>query len=96
MKKTRLVLSVALAFAASAQVSATNGYFAHGYSAKDKGMAGAGVAKGGDTLTIANNPANLLDVGERMDIVFSAFNPNRSYSVTGGPFLPAGTTPVIG
>ena len=46
---------IALAFPASAW--ATNGYFSHGTSVAEKGLAGAGAAYSQDTLAAANNPA---------------------------------------
>jgi len=96
MKITRLTLAVALSGIVSTNVLATNGYFSHGYGAKEKGMAGAGVAKGGNSISTANNPASLLQVGERMDWGISIFNPVRSMSVSGEPSLPDGFTPVLG
>jgi long-chain fatty acid transport protein len=41
---------------------ASNGYFAHGYSIKNKGMAGAGVAVPLDSMAPATNPALLTEV----------------------------------
>ncbi len=87
---------MALSLLGSNMVFATNGYFSHGYSAKEKGRAGTGVARGGDSLTTANNPANLLQIGDRVDIGVAFFKPVRSYEVSGGPSLPSGFTPVIG
>jgi long-chain fatty acid transport protein len=95
MNKTKLALAVALSGIITTNALATNGYFAHGYGAKEKGMAGAGVAKGSSSISAANNPANLLQVGERMDVGVSFFNPVRSYEVTGGPAIPAGFGPVL-
>lgn len=96
MNKTRLATALLLSGLITTNIYATNGYFSHGYGAKEKGMAGAGVAKGGSSLSSANNPANLLQVGDSMDIGVSFFNPVRSYTVEGGPAFPAGFTPVIG
>ena len=48
----------ALAFPAT--VWATNGYFTHGSSIAEKGLAGAGVAYSQDTLAAANNPAGMV------------------------------------
>ena len=39
------------------QAHATNGYFAHGYSIKNKALAGAGVALPLDSLSASTNPA---------------------------------------
>lgn len=83
-KKSLLSITVAGLLIAPA-AHATNGYFAHGYSMKEKGMAGAGVAHSQDTLASANNPAGMVDVGDRMDVGASIFNPNRQYTVTGAP-----------
>ncbi len=96
MNKTKLAIALLLSGYATANVYATNGYFAHGYGAKEKGMGGAGVARGQNSISSANNPAGLLDIGDRMDAGFSLFSPVRSYTVEGGPFLPAGMTPVLG
>ena len=38
---------------------ATNGYFSHGSSVAEKGLAGAGVAYSQDTLAASNNPAGM-------------------------------------
>lgn len=64
---------------------ATNGYFAHGYGTKQKGMAGAGVALAQNTLAPATNPAAMVFVGNRFDVGIAVFNPNRDYSVAGAP-----------
>ncbi|MCW8922873.1 MAG: outer membrane protein transport protein [Gammaproteobacteria bacterium] len=65
-------------------VYATNGYFAHGYSTKEKGLAGAGVAYSQDALAAANNPAGMAFVGERMDLGIAVFDPNgRGVTITG-------------
>ncbi|MCF6194339.1 MAG: hypothetical protein L3J46_08415, partial [Kangiellaceae bacterium] len=93
MNKTKIAVALALAGVVSTHAMATNGYFAHGYGAAEKGMAGASVAKGQSSVSTANNPANLLQVGERTDLGVSIFSPTRSYSVEGGPSFPAGFTP---
>lgn len=63
------------------EASATNGYFAHGYSMQSKAMAGAGVALPLDSLAAASNPAGMAVVGDRLDLGLSVFNPNREYRV---------------
>ena len=86
-KKSLIALSVSGMLASSAAY-ATNGYFAHGYSTKEKGLAGAGVAYSQDALASATNPAGLVNVGARMDVGAALFNPNREYtasSATGAP-----------
>ena len=84
-------LSIALlAVTFPVSVWATNGYFSHGTSLAEKGLAGAGVAYSQDTLAAANNPAGMVWQGARYDIGAAAFAPMRSYSSEGGPFVPAG------
>ena len=90
MNKSKLAIAIALTGMVSTSAFATNGYFSHGYGAKEKGMAGAGVAKGGSSLTTANNPANLTQLDDRWDWGVSLFNPNRSYTVEGNPSIPVG------
>ncbi len=80
---------VALTFPATSW--ATNGYFSHGTSIAEKGMAGAGVAFSQDTLAAANNPAGMVWQGARYDIGAAVFAPDRSYTAKGGPAVPAGT-----
>ena len=71
---------------------ATNGYFTHGVSIKEKALAGAGVAYSQDTLAAANNPAGMVWQGARYDVGLTLFSPQREYSSTGGPSIPAGVT----
>lgn len=59
--------------------SATNGYFAHGYSSTQRAMGGAGTAYAGDALISTINPAGIVQVGERFDINLSLFKPIRTY-----------------
>lgn len=72
---------------------ATNGYFAHGYGTKNKGMAGAGVVLPQDTIAAATNPAGMVHLGERFDGGLAIFSPRRDYESsasqangTGGAF----------
>src|SRR5665811_506853 len=66
-------------------VNATNGYFAHGYGARSKAMAGTGVAFSQDAVAGALNPAGLAYVGTRLDVEVELFSPLRQYTVQGGP-----------
>jgi len=84
IKKSLIALSISGALIAPSAY-ATNGYFAHGYSTAEKGLAGAGVAYSQDALSSATNPAGLVKVGERLDVGGAIFNPNRQYTVTGSP-----------
>jgi len=86
MKKlfiTAAALGLTIGFVATA--SATNGYFSHGYSIKNKGMAGAGVAAPMDAMVPSTNPAGLTEVGDRLDLGLSIFSPDREYTVEGWP-----------
>lgn len=67
---------------------ATNGYLAHGYGIKSKGMAGAGIALPQDSLIAATNPAGIVFVGNRLDASTALFSPHRSYEVKGAPSAP--------
>lgn len=79
---------IALGLAISMPALATNGYLAHGYGIKSKGMAGTGVALPQDALIGATNPAGIAFVGDRLDLGVSIFSPRRSYDVTGAPSAP--------
>ena len=90
-KRTTLYATMLTAFAISPLAMATNGYFAHGYGTKNKGLAGGGSALPQDAMIAASNPAGMVHVGDRMDVGAAIFSPSpRSYSVTGAP---AGTPP---
>ena len=65
---------------------ATNGYFAHGYGLKAKGMGGAATALSQDSFGGANNPASMVWAGSRMDIGLDWFRPVRSAARTGAGF----------
>jgi long-chain fatty acid transport protein len=80
MKRTTkniLAVAVTAAMCAPMTAMATNGYFAHGYGIKAKGMAGAGVAFSQDALAAATNPAGMVLVGSRMDFGVEIFAPDR-------------------
>lgn len=61
---------------------ATNGYFAHGYSVSQDAMGGAGTAMAEDALVAAINPANIVWLGDRLDINFSDFAPLRGFTAS--------------
>jgi len=73
---------------------ATNGYFAHGYGARSKAMAGAGAALPQDAMAAAVNPAGMAFVGNRLDVEMELFNPNRQYTVQGAPTMAPGAFPL--
>ena len=74
-------VALGLALAASG-AQATNGYFAHGYGIKAKGMGGAAVAMTHDAFAGANNPAAAAFAGNRWDLGVDVFSPKRSASRT--------------
>lgn len=82
INKRLLATAVAAALALPTAAHATNGYFAHGYGTKNKGLGGAGVALPQDSLAAATNPAGMAFIGERMDVGAALFSPSRSYSAT--------------
>lgn len=65
---------------------ATNGYFAHGYGLKAKGMGGASTAMAQDSLGGATNPASMVWSGSRMDLGADVFMPRRDAERTGAGF----------
>ena len=65
---------------------ATNGYFAHGYGIKAKGMGGVATALAEDSLGGANNPASMVFVGSRLDIGGDIFMPKRDAARSGAGF----------
>lgn len=69
---------------------ATNGYFSHGYGIKSKSMGGVGIALPQDAMAAANNPANMVLVGDRIDFGVDWFMPDRTATWDGTP-----TGPVI-
>ena len=94
IKKSLIALTVSSALIAPSAF-ATNGYFAHGYSTAEKGLAGAGAAHSSDSLASATNPAGLVKVGSRFDVGAAIFNPNRQYTADtpAGTPLPGGAPP---
>jgi len=76
---------IALALVLPATSFATNGYFSHGTSIAEKGLAGAGAAYSQDAMSAANNPAGMVLQGDRLDVGLALFAPMRSYTVTGTP-----------
>lgn len=72
-----------LLFSAS-DAMATNGYFAHGYGTKAKGRGGVSLAIADDATAGANNPAILVEVGNRVDAAFEIFVPKRGAQRTNG------------
>lgn len=92
MKMNKILVSLCAAgVMASPLAHATNGYFAHGYGMKAKGMAGVGIALPQDSLAAATNPAGIVNVGNRLDLGVDWFKPNRNTELTSA-FGPAAGT----
>ena len=77
-RKTILTAACVAALSVPFAAQATNGYFAHGYGIKAKGMAGAGVALPQDSLAAATNPAGMVHMGNRIDVGLEIFQPDRA------------------
>ena len=69
--------------ASTSSAFATTGYFMHGYGVKAQGVAGTAIAQFQDALTIANNPAGLSWIGDRVDVGATVFSPDRSATISG-------------
>jgi len=63
--------------------AATDGYFAHGYGMRAKGMGGASYGLALDSFGGANNPASMVFVGTRLDVGIDWFSPQRSAERSG-------------
>ncbi|MDH3538099.1 MAG: hypothetical protein OER87_20325, partial [Gammaproteobacteria bacterium] len=85
INRSKLLPVVLISLALPATSWATNGYFSHGTSTAEKGLAGAGVAFSQDTLAASNNPAGMVLQGARYDVGVGLFAPMRSYTATGAP-----------
>ena len=83
MKFTRVFAFMAMAGLAGSAF-ATNGYFAHGYGMKAKGMGGASTATSDDAFGGATNPASMAFAGNRFDLGADLFSPIREFTRTGG------------
>ncbi|HHJ13199.1 MAG TPA: long-chain fatty acid transporter [Gammaproteobacteria bacterium] len=81
LKRTLTSAAVTAALLAAPLAQATNGYFKIGYGSKNRGMAGAGMAYGQDSLAPAINPAALAGMGNRVDAGVELFNPQRESGV---------------
>ncbi|MCC0008064.1 MAG: outer membrane protein transport protein [Hyphomicrobiaceae bacterium] len=76
----------AASIGAAVPAAATEGYSAIGFGAREKALAGAGVADSRDATAASLNPAGLVHVGDEITMSVSAFSPRRSFS-TDGPGL---------
>jgi len=86
--KQFFALTPLCALLASTPALATNGYFAHGYGMKAKGMGGVATAMSQDAFGGANNPASMVWAGTRLDLGMDWFSPVRDAERSGsGPGL---------
>lgn len=87
MRASFAVRPIAAALCAAAMLPlpalATDGYFAHGYGMRAKGMGGASYGLGLDAFGGANNPAGMAFAGTRVDVGIDWFSPQRSAERTG-------------
>lgn len=66
---------------------ATEGYFQYGYGARQKALAGAGVADGRDATAAALNPAGLVHAPVELTLSGTLFSPRRGFTGSGAPGL---------
>lgn len=92
MKKSTVRFAAGLATLAllATETSATEGYFALGYGATQRGQGGAGVAQSTDAMSATVNPASVADVGRQLQLGLEFFSPDRGYDATGTFFVPSG------
>jgi long-chain fatty acid transport protein len=77
---------------ASNPAHATEGYFQYGYGARQKALAGAGVADGRDATSASLNPAGLVHAPVEVDVSGTLFSPLRQVTGSGtAGFTPDGT-----
>jgi long-chain fatty acid transport protein len=69
---------------------ATDGYFQQGFSTREKSLGGAGAADSADAMSIANNPAGLVDVGSQLNIGIGLFMPFLTYNASGTALVAPG------
>jgi long-chain fatty acid transport protein len=82
-----LITAIGMALAIPALPAlATNGYFAHGYGLKAKGMGGVATALSQDSFGGANNPASMVWAGSRLDLGLDWFGPVRSADRSGAGY----------
>lgn len=89
MKRSRLLSALLATGCLAPQITlATDGYFSHGYGMKSKGMAGASITRTDDTFGGANNPAQMVFVGDRLDAGLDWFSPDRDVERSGAAIAP--------
>ena len=90
------ILVFAVSFAGSGTAYASNGTRELGFSARDSAMAGATTASPEDTSCLVKNPAALVWIGNRVDLMYQNILPHDvEMQVRGGP-VPSATPPFNG
>lgn len=82
-----ILVSVAAILSCSGAALATEGYFQNAYGARQKALAGAGVADSRDATATSLNPAGLVDVEDQLNVSASVFSPRRGFVGSGEPGL---------
>ncbi|WP_019625578.1 OmpP1/FadL family transporter [Thioalkalivibrio sp. ALJT] len=84
IRRSLVTIAVGLAMGSAGVAHATNGYFAHGYGTKAKGMGGVGMAISQDAYAPAINPAGIAGMETRIDGSLAYFRPERSLTIDSG------------
>ena len=79
--KRTLTSAAITALLVAPMAQATNGYFKIGAGAKNRGMAGAGIAYGQDAMAAAINPASITEVEDGVVAGLELFKPKRKGEV---------------
>ena len=93
IRRSLLAVAVGLAMGTVGVANATNGYFAHGFGTKTKGMGGVGMAISQDSYAPGTNPAGIAGMETRIDASLAWFRPERSYEAGQPQFLLDGGQP---
>ncbi len=83
---TKALRATSMAFAAASLMAtsalATEGMFGNGTGARNKALAGAGVADQNDATAMSINPAGMIHSDNQLSFSASLFSPIREYNIT--------------
>ena len=82
LKTTTMAIAAVSLIATSAM--ATDGMFGNGTGARNKALAGSGVADQNDSTAMSINPAGMVHSDNQFSFSASLFSPRREYDVSGG------------
>ncbi len=82
--RTILLATTLLATSMASTAFATEGDGLPGFGATQTALSGSDVADTTDAMSLALNPAGLVDAGQQFDFGVSLFSPQRGYSTNGG------------